>query len=489
MLCVQTPNACAWASWHWGSCHENQTEQADKWGSPLSALGAEVTDIASLAEESPAMLWQGDAHGKCIYLNRAMRAFWGLKPEDCGVFDWATSLLPEDQAAVFGPFGAAMEAVRPFVCEGRYRRADGEVRVLRTRAHPYWNSAGGFAGMVGVNEDITDLRAADQELLERNKELDASLARLQSTADRFALATSISGLAMSEHDENLRYIWSHNVLDSLGKTPTELVGAQVGRAVERLLRQTLTTGEMQSEELSFLSGQQRLWVDIQTTPSTLPDGRPGVIASALDVTARKLNEAKLQLLARELGHRVKNVFAVVQAIIRQSTRTTPVPAAFIEAVEARLTALSRAQDSLLSMSDDRFEMGALLARQVSHLNRVKISGPEVLLPGKLAPYLALAVHELGTNALKYGSLRGEDGSVYLTWTRPDPDHVQISWTERGGALLGGDTVSSADRQGGFGSQLLTRAFENATGGRSTLSLKPEGLVWTGTIPTTIQLTL
>lgn len=473
-----------------GDCREDQVEIAkDKRATPVSAFGAEISDLVSLAEESPAMLWQGDVHGKCVYLNRAMRAFWGLRPEDCGVFDWATSLLPEDQAAVFGPFGAAMEAVRPFVCEGRYRRADGEVRVLRTRAHPYWNSAGGFAGMVGVNEDITDLRAADQELLARNKELDASLARLQSTADRFALATSISGLAMSEHDEHLRYIWAHNVPDSLGKTPTELVGAQVGGAVQRLLRQTLTTGKMQSEELSFLSGQQRLWVDIQTIPSTLPDGRPGVIASALDVTARKLNEAKLQLLARELGHRVKNVFAVVQAIIRQSTRTTPVPEAFIEAVEDRLAALSHAQDSLLSMSDDRFEMSALLTRQLSHLDRVKVSGPEVLLPGKLAPYLALAVHELGTNALKYGSLRGEGGIVYLTWKKPDPDNVQISWTERGGAVLAGTITNVADRRGGFGSQLLTRVFENATGGQSRLSFESEGLVWTATIPTAVQLTL
>lgn len=435
------------------------------------------------------MLWRGDVRGRCVYLNRAMRAFWGLKPEDCGAFDWASSLLPEDQSAVFGPFGSAMETAQPFVCEGRYRRADGELRVLRTRAHPYYDDHGTFAGMVGVNEDITELRAADQELVARNRELDASLARLQSTADRFALATSISGLAMSEHDEQLRYTWAHNVPDSLGKTPVERVGQQVGGAIERVLRRTFDTRAMQSEELSFLAGNQRLWVDIQATPSTLPDGRLGVIASALDVTARKLSESKLQLLAQELGHRVKNVFAVVQAIIRQSTRTTPVPEAFIEAVEARLVALSNAQDSLLSMSDDRFELGALLARQLSHLDRVKIGGPEVLLPGKLAPYLALAVHELGTNAVKYGSLSKEEGQVHLTWKTLDADRVHISWSEQGGGMSVATSAKGEYRRRGFGSQLLTRAFENATGGKSSLSFEPEGLVWTATVPTVMELTL
>lgn len=435
------------------------------------------------------MLWRGDPHGKCVYLNRAMQAFWGLKPEDCGEFDWATSLLPEDHAAVFGPFSTAMAAQEPFICEGRYRRADGDVRVLRTRAHPYLNADGGFAGMVGVNEDITELRAADRSLSARNEELHASLARLNSTANRFALATSISGLAMSEHDDTLRYTWAHNVPDCLGKTPTEVVGPQVGEALERLLRRTLDTGEKQAEEMSFLLGQQRLWVDIQASPSTLPDGRPGVIASALDVTARKLNEAKLQVLAQELGHRVKNVFAVVQAIIRQSARTTPVPQEFIKAMEARLIALSNAQDSLLSLSDDRFVLSALLKRQLSHLDRVHLEGPEVLLPGKLASYISLAVHELGTNALKYGSLSAPGGRVDLSWEAADADHVRISWKEQGGSLAATAHTEGGARRNGFGSQLLTKVFESATGGKAALSFEQEGLVWIAIIPTTLELAL
>ncbi|WGM47208.1 hypothetical protein KOAAANKH_02083 [Brevundimonas sp. NIBR10] len=418
-----------------------------------------------------------------------MREFWGLKLQDCGNFDWSSSVLPEDHPAVFGPLGQAMATVEPFICEGRYRRADGEVRVLRTRAQPYRDELGAFAGMVGVNEDITELRAVEHTLSLRNMELAASVGALKSTADRFALASSISGLAMSEHDQELRYTWAHNVPDSLGKTPSEIVGPEVGQPLERLLRRTLETGESQNEELSFLMGEQRMWVDIQSSPTTLPDGQAGVIASAMDVTARKLNESKLEVLAKELSHRVKNVFAVVQAIIRQSARTVGVPDTFVKAVEGRLVALSEAQNALLQMGNDQFQLDTLLNGQLSHLDRVDISGPEIRLPGRLAPYVSLAVHELGTNALKYGSLSVPGGRVLVRWEKVDEQNLQLRWEERDGPSPKKAESTATRRDSGFGSKLLTTVFDSATGGSSVLMFASDGLVWTATIPTTVRLTL
>ena len=456
----------------------------------MTAPAPDDASLALLAEESPAMLWRGDTTGRCVFLSRAMREFWGLEPEDCGRFDWSTSLLEEDQAAVFGPFSAGMAGQHAFVCEGRYRRADGAVRVLQTRARPYHDAEGRFAGMIGVNEDITELRATDQELSARNQELRDSLARLRSTADRFALATNISGLAMSEHDEALIYVWAHNVPEAcLGKTPAEFIGPEVGAPLETILRRTLETGETQSEEISFMMGEQRLWCDIQASPSTLPDGRRGVVASALDVTTRKLNETKLEVLARELAHRVKNVFAVVQAILRQSASATGVPGDFVESVEARLMALAAAQDALMTMSDDRFSLGDLLARQLSHLERVDMEGPEVLMPGRVAPYLSLAVHELGTNALKYGSLSVPEGRVAVRWPQAGPDHVRLSWQEQGGPAVTPCPTGGKARGGGFGSALLTRVFEGATGGAVDLEFAEHGLHWIATIPTGVELRL
>jgi PAS domain S-box-containing protein len=434
-------------------------------------------ELVALAEDSPAMLWRGDLNGRCVYLNAAMRRFWGLQPDECRTFDWATSLLPEDQAAVFGPFSEGMTAQRPFVCEGRYRRADGEIRILHTRAHPYSDAEGRFAGMIGVNEDITDQRRAEAELRKRNDELAAAAQRHREVAERFRLATSISGLAMSEHDENLRYTWAHNIpADALGRTPSEYVGPDLGGAAEAILRRTLETGEPRSEELAVSVGGQRVWVDIQAAPISHPDGGRGVVASALDVTTRKLNEQKLQVLAGELGHRVKNVFAVVQAIIRQSASAGDVPPEFIRSLDARIAALSRAQDSLMTMADDRISLPDLLRKQLSHISGVKLDGPDVAIPGRLAPYVALAVHELGTNALKYGSLSHPGGDVCLSWTSPQPELLVLNWREHGGTC-----VREVGRKG-FGSALLTRVFSAATGGSAELRPGGDGLQWTASIP-------
>lgn len=116
-------------------------------------------DFRALIEETPAMLWRGDRDGRCVFLNRAQRAFWGIDNPNLDDFEWATTLVTEDQEKVFKPFNEAMMNQQAFTCEARYRRADGVIRVLRTKASPYFSQDGAFCGMVGVNEDVTDLRA------------------------------------------------------------------------------------------------------------------------------------------------------------------------------------------------------------------------------------------------------------------------------------------------------------------------------------------
>ena len=455
-------------------------------GGELTVRGSRHDDyLEELVERSPAMLWRGDASGRCVYLSRSMRQFWGLAPEDVATFQWGSSLLEDDQAAVFGPFETGMRLQADFVCEGRYRRADGEIRILRTRAKPYMDAQNRFLGMVGVNEDITELRAAEQQLHQRDAEKTLRLDELRAAAERFALATRVSGLAMSEHDAQLRYTWSHNLPpECLGKTPVEFVGPDLGAPLEDILRETLTTGASQSREVSFRIGERRIWCDIQASPSRLGNGEPGLVASALDVTARKLNEEKLEVLARELSHRVKNVFAVVQAIVRQSAKAANAPSEFVGAVDARLKALADAQDTLLSMSDDRLSMDALLRQQLSHLmfdRAIDFEGPEILLPGRLAPYLALAFHELGTNALKHGALSVPGGAVAIRWTWSSSDRVSVSWIESGGPPIraGGAT--------GFGSMLLTKVAAAALGGATALQLEPSGLEWHADFPIALDL--
>lgn len=442
-------------------------------------LGSTLTDnhaLAALAECSPAMLWRGDVNGRCVYLNAAMREFWGLDPEDCATFDWATSLLEADREKVFGPFSEGMAQQKGFSCEGRYRRCDGAVRILRTRAVPSFDGSGHFTGMIGVNDDLTDLRVAEAELETTNRALAVGLSHQQRLNERLKLATSISGLAMSEHDEELRYTWAHNLpADVLGKTPEDLVGADVGGPIHGMLRRALT-GSPQSEELLLSINGVPRWFHIQTARILHPDGARGVVASALDVTSHRLNQQKLEVLARELSHRVKNVFAVVQAIVRQSAKASGAPKDFVSSIEARLQALAHAQDALIATGENQVELGDLLRRQLAHVSGVTIEGPELHIPGLVAPYIALATHELSTNALKYGALSCPSGYVSVTWKLTQTDILQIVWREAGGPRY------SRGGKAGFGSVLLTQIFAAATGGQVELVPASEGLTWRAEFP-------
>jgi len=124
-----------------------------------------------VAESAPVMLWMGNAEGKCVYLNRSQRQFWGVAVEDVPMFDWGTTIHPDDAEALYEPFQRGMRDQSGFTVEARYRRADGEWRLLNSQAQPRFGARGEFAGMIGVNVDVTDTRATEQALQALNATL------------------------------------------------------------------------------------------------------------------------------------------------------------------------------------------------------------------------------------------------------------------------------------------------------------------------------
>ena len=114
-----------------------------------------IGDLVPVAEAMPALVWLGDQDGRCVYLNTAQREFWGVEMADIPRFSWTMTLLEEDQEHLFGVFSVAMQERKPFTVTARYRRADGAVRTLQTKAEPRFAPNGEFLGMVGVNTDVT----------------------------------------------------------------------------------------------------------------------------------------------------------------------------------------------------------------------------------------------------------------------------------------------------------------------------------------------
>ncbi|MDZ4371904.1 MAG: HWE histidine kinase domain-containing protein [Phenylobacterium sp.] len=193
---------------------------------------------------------------------------------------------------------------------------------------------------------------------------------------------------------------------------------------------------------------------------------------------REQDEAHLRLMVNELNHRVKNTLATVQSMAAQTVRGGADPQRAQEAFTSRLMALSSAHNVLTEQRWAGAELHEVVegaARTFSDLpdDRFVTRGPPVWLPPKAALALSMALHELGTNASKYGSLSTPEGSVLLEWSAPPAGHgrrLELVWREQDGP-----PVTPPDRKG-FGSRLLERGLAAELGGAVTLQFRPEGLV-------------
>ncbi|RWX14024.1 HAMP domain-containing protein [Rhizobium hidalgonense] len=194
----------------------------------------------------------------------------------------------------------------------------------------------------------------------------------------------------------------------------------------------------------------------------------------LDERRRRNEQAEEErtLLVREMAHRVKNGFALVQAIARQTfSRSNPES---YNAFAERLTALAGTYDLILlregSAAPTREIISAALRAHIASEERIRLDGPDVVLPADIALPLSLVLHELATNATKYGSLGSEQGTVTIEW-KHDDGRMFLVWTEAGGPPVPTPTKR------GFGSVLIERAFSSKAQAQSRSDYRPEGLVF------------
>ena len=206
-------------------------------------------------------------------------------------------------------------------------------------------------------------------------------------------------------------------------------------------------------------------VSVSLGPVKAPNGSVIAISVAMhDISDRKEWEARQRLMTRELAHRVKNSFAILQAILRSTLKTTPNPHDFATKFSGRLHSLAAAQDILTANDWKGAEFGAL-ARHLLSLyiagegERLVISGPEVNLPAEYAVPFGLIFNELATNALKYGALSAPNGKIELSWriesNASAGSVLSLTWRERGGPK-----ITTLDGRG-FGSALIERSLAGA----------------------------
>ena len=243
----------------------------------------------------------------------------------------------------------------------------------------------------------------------------------------------------------------------------------------------LRTGEPVRFEREFVLARRHIEV---TAHRIEPPTRRQVAVLLNDISARVRAAEHQSILNRELSHRMKNTLAMVQAIANQTLRNAADLTSARDALSARLVAMSKAHDILLTgaregASLEELVREALAIHEDAQVQRLRLSGPLVRVGPRAALSLALLVHELATNATKYGALSTADGVVSVAWTIEDGQPnaaLHLRWTEAGGPPV------AAPTRRGFGSVLIERGLTGAIGGEVRISYPVTGVVCDLTAP-------
>jgi len=210
-------------------------------------------------------------------------------------------------------------------------------------------------------------------------------------------------------------------------------------------------------------------------------GRPKITGFLVDITEKRRIEDQLGIVARELRHRVRNSFTVVQALARQIFSQGTDQKAALQSYLGRLQALSLANEIVLDTEAGAADIRDIAERITAPYREVRpdsivLSGPSIEIGGPVVTGFSMVLHELCTNALKYGALSRPEGQVLLSWTKSDDGRMILDWREQGGP-----EVVKPEREG-FGTRLLTRMVSDTLSGTIDLQYRPAGLncrIYTG----------
>jgi two-component sensor histidine kinase len=238
----------------------------------------------------------------------------------------------------------------------------------------------------------------------------------------------------------------------------------------------MDTGDSQQLETNFeLFGRKRSFFLLIEPLRDDHDNILGTTSVAVDVSERKSNEDQLRLLLRELTHRCKNLLAVIHAIARQTASRTRSVEDFLDRFSARLVAIGASHDLLIADDWHGASLRMLVEQQLGdHADRfgdqIAIEGEDVMLKPEAVQNLGLALHELATNAQKYGSLSEPDGTVSIRWQFcEEASKLRLTWQEKGGP-----PVRPPERSG-FGRAMIETVVSRALEGDVNLSFPTKGV--------------
>jgi PAS domain S-box-containing protein len=356
--------------------------------------------------------------------------------------------------------------------ELRYWVADGSERVVDFAMHPIRDATGTVTFLHPTGIDITE-RKRIESALRINEQRLRYLAAIVEYSDDAIVSKDLDGVITS---------WNKGAERVFGYTAEEAVGRPITIVIpadrhdeERMILTRIRRGERIDH---FETVRQRkhgslIVVSLTVSPVRNPEGKVvGASKIARDITQQKRSQEQIAALAREAEHRSKNLLATVQATVNLSQSDTP--EGLKKAIEGRIQALANVHSLFVGSRWIGAELSAIAAQELAPYRgtdrkRVELDGPQIVLEPDAAQAIAVTLHELATNAAKYGALSTADGRVELRWSQEANGPLQLRWTETGGPV-----VCEPTRKG-FGGRIVEQMITQLKG-QMLFDWRAEGLV-------------
>jgi len=426
-----------------------------------------------IVEALPAALYMTDASGRITYFNKAAAELWGRAPK-LGEERWSGAWKlfwadgrPMDRGEC--PLAQTLRTGRPVLdTQAIVERPDGTRSSVIAFPSPMFDAAGNVSGAVNVLLDVGAWSASERAT--------QHLAAIVESSEDAIISKDLDGTIRS---------WNRAAEQLLGYTASEIIGKSILTIIppDRLSEETeIITRIRKGESIEHYETVRRRkdgsLVDLSLTVSPVRDRTGKVVGAskiARDISERRQLERVKEHLVNEIKHRVKNTLGTVQAMATQTFRKAPAEERNL--FVGRLHALADAHDVLTQTNWGDVSFTELAGRALhpfvdAKQKRIEFAGPDAPITPNRALLIAMVLHEMGTNAVKYGALSNDTGTVEVVWTvenGAEGRRLKLVWTEKGGPA-----VPTPERKG-FGSRMIEHAIRGEQG-VSSFEFDPKGLV-------------
>lgn len=437
------------------------------------AASASLRLYETILQAVPDLVYVFDREHRFIYANQALLAMWNRSwDEASGKTCLELGYEPWHAAMHDAEIDRVVATRSPVRNDVPFEHATLGWRTYDYILMPVLGPGGEVEAVAGTTRDVTD-RKRQEEAMRRSEQrlsamVNASSDLIYRISPDWRRLAVVGGRAVGTLIRGQSLAWS---FDRIHPEDRERVAEAIRHA-----RETLTP--YQSEHRVRLDGQGWIWIASHAVPIREQDGTVSEwFGAATDIDQRVRHEESLRLLVNELDHRVKNTLAIVQSIVAQTLRGLPDGTQAMPLIESRLHALAATHDVLTRERWTGAPVEEIVRMAVAHCHdgdpaRFDVQGPPASLDPRRAVALAMALHELCTNATKYGAMSVPGGRVRIHWAlagRGAEARLVLDWEESGGPTV------HAPARGGFGTRLLQRGLQHDLNGTVALEFPPAGV--------------